>query len=299
MAFDTITYLNEAGVNYWDSGKNVSSGWTGVKCLFCDDRSNHLGISPDGNRIKCWKCGHKGNIINLIKKIENTNYGIAKSIYKKFSSDYLPIDEEEISTITKVELPSGVKPELEKMHRQYLRSRDFNPRLTQETFKLMAGGITGPFKYRIIAPVYENNRLVTLLGRDITNKSTLPYKNLSAAKSIIPAKHCIYNLDNVDDTAIIVEGITDVWRLGYYGVIATLGLVFTTSQINRLAARLRRCYIMYDSEPQAIKQAEELANLLSMAGVETIELLILSEGDPANLTENEVIDLRKSIFGKV
>ena len=299
MAFDTITYLNEVGVNYWDGGKNVSAGWTGVKCLFCDDRSNHLGISPDGNRIKCWKCGTKGSIIKFIERVDNINYGAAKSIYKKFSSDYIPTEEEDIPLITKVELPTGIKPNFEKMHRQYLRGRNFNPRLVKETFKLMAGGITGPFKYRIVAPVFENNRLVTLLGRDITNKSLLPYKNLSAAKSIIPAKHCIYNLDNVDDTAIVVEGITDVWRLGYYGVVGTLGLVFTTSQINRMAARLRRCYIMYDSEPQAIEQAEELANLLSMAGVETIELLVLSEGDPANLTENEVIDLRKSIFGKV
>ena len=295
--FDIYTYLNEVGINYWTEGRNISQGWTGVKCVWCNDRSNHLGISPNGYTLKCWKCGKKANIVEYIKTVENCNFNTAKSICKKFSSDYLPEAEEE-ERVHKVEFPLGIKDEFEKIHRVYLRKRKYNPRLLKETFHLMAGGVVGPFKYRIIAPVYEENKLVTFLGRDITNKAALKYKNLSNSKSIVAAKHCVYNLDNTDGTAIITEGITDVWRLGSYGVVATLGLVFTTAQVNRLAAKLNRCYIMFDSEPQAIKQAEELGNLLSMAGVDTVEVLELSEGDPADLTQNEVLDLRKSIFGK-
>ena len=299
MSFDSHSYLNEMGINYWTEGKNVSSGWTGVKCVWCGDRSNHLGISPDGFSLKCWACGQKKNMLQFIMAVEKCNFAAAKSIAKKYTSDYIDTTTVQEHGVSKVEIPTGVKPHLDKHHRKYLRKRNYHPRLIEDTFHLYGGGVIGPFKYRIVAPVYENNKILTLVGRDITDKSAIPYKNLSGKKSVLPAKHCVYNIDNIGDTAIIVEGITDVWRLGSYGVIATLGLVFTNAQINRIASKLKKAYIMFDSEPQAIRQAEELANLLHMQGVNTIEILELSEGDPADLTKDEVVGLRKSIFGGV
>lgn len=295
--FDAKEYFNETGINYWEEGKNISQDWVGIQCPFCDDRSNHLGITPDGIRYNCFRCGAKGSTVNLIKQLQKTSFKNAKALYNKYSTEIIYHDVD-YDPVTKVEWPVQVRDKLEIPHKKYLMKRRFNPKLLEKVFNLKCCMHSGIFKYRILIPVYMEGKLMTFIGRDITGRAFLPYRNLSMQESIKPAKQCVYNIDNVDDKAIIVEGVTDVWRLGCYGVIATLGLVFTTAQVNRIASQVRNAYIMYDSEPQAIHKAEELGNLLSMAGVEKIEVVSLSKGDPADLPPSEADQFKRSLFGK-
>ena len=71
--FDVRSWLEDQNISYSKEGKNISNGWIGINCVFCQDTSNHLGITPN-NRITCWKCGTKGDIVTLIKEVEQCSF---------------------------------------------------------------------------------------------------------------------------------------------------------------------------------------------------------------------------------
>jgi hypothetical protein len=56
---DIVELLEENNVRIWTRGNNVSKGWIGLNCPFCDDATNHLGIKLSDYRCRCWKCGKK------------------------------------------------------------------------------------------------------------------------------------------------------------------------------------------------------------------------------------------------
>jgi len=177
---------------------------------------------------------------------------------------------------------------------QYLFNRNYVPSQIEKLYGIKAVHMTGDFKYRIIVPIIQERRVVTYVGRDITGVSNLRYRNLKEELSILPAKECVYNIDAVGDTAIIVEGITDVWRLRY-NTVAMLGLMFTKTQVRKLSKKLKRAVLCYDSEPQAQEMAMALAEELSFAGVST-EILLIDKKDPGELAEEEAEEIRKELF---
>ena len=107
----------------------------------------------------------------------------------------------------------------------------------------------------------------------------------------------MYGLDEVDtDTLVVVEGITDVWRLGP-GAVATFGTGYKPSQI-LMMSQFERIFLLFDSEqddPNAIKRSEELANTLSSIGKE-VEIIELDEGDPGDLKQEDADHLMKDLL---
>jgi len=76
---DIIELLEEHDIQFWRTGKNVSRGWVGLQCPFCDDDSNHLGIHKKSLRCRCWKCGgHK--LINTLMEVLSIPFKEAKKI---------------------------------------------------------------------------------------------------------------------------------------------------------------------------------------------------------------------------
>jgi DNA primase len=121
------------------------------------------------------------------------------------------------------------------------------------------------------------------------------WRSLSNEESIIPPKHCLYNIDSVQDTAIAVEGATDVWRLGA-GAVATLGSRWTSQQVALLSG-LKNLFVMFDSESLAIEQAYRFAHAASSV-VRSVNVIELTEGDPADLSQDTVDNIRREIFGR-
>jgi DNA primase len=81
------------------------------------------------------------------------------------------------------------------------------------------------------------------------------------------------------------------------GCVATLSTNFTTAQINLLVKACDEVFIMFDSEAKdrnAPKQALSLANQLTGL-VKNVEILSLKDGDPADLTDEEALRIRKEI----
>ena len=293
--FNSTLYLEDKNILFHTEGKNVTEGWINIECLWCDDPSHHLGISPS-NLYHCWRCGLKGSAIDIVMKVENCSYGSALIVMENYE-DYLPgyvNQEEKTQGVSRIKFPSDMK-DLESLHRNYLIKRGFNPEELIEKYQLKACYLTGEFKYRIIVPVILDGRTVNFLGMDVTGQAKYRYKNNSNDNAIIPIKSLLYNLDSVQNTALIVEGITDVWRMGD-GTVATMSMEYTQEQILLLCRKkVKKAVVMFDGEELAIRKAYKLANALS-AAIPVVEVFELPSGDPAELSEKEVKNIRQKIF---
>ncbi len=291
--FDVRSWLESKGISYSGEGKNISNGWLGMPCIFCGNLGNHLGIGPN-NQINCWVCGKKGNIVDLIKEVENCGFKQALDIlneyqdytFKKLKQDILIRHNENI-------LPSEARDKFPNEYINYLVGRNFDPEIIIPKYKLLACPNFGDWAWRIIIPCYFNKSVVNFTAVDITGNKT-KYKHCPNNKAIIPMKNLLYNIDRVYQKAIIVEGTTDVWRIGD-GTIATMGIQFTTEQIKLLIQKnLKVIHIMFDAEKLAQLQAKKLAQALS--NFTNTNIITLPKGDPADLTNEEALAIRKEFL---
>jgi len=293
--FDVIAYLEDKGIEIVYSGKNVSSsgGWIGIQCPFCGDNSSHGGINLISKAYSCFRCGggtEKRSVLDLIQMLESCSKSKAWEITRKYQNLDSFHEEKEIIRASKIEMPSGVSKEFPDVHIEYLKKRGFDPKQVIDKYDLYAGKYTGFFKHRIVIPVYLNDQMVTLVGRDISGLADEPYKAWPSEQSKLSTKETLYNIDSIRKNVIIVEGILDVWRIGD-GAVATFGTKFTPKQLMLLKG-IEKAFVMYDAEAQ--KEAHKLAaSLYGLVGC--IEIMELSHGDPCDLTQYEVEELRKDI----
>ena len=116
-----------------------------------------------------------------------------------------------------------------------------------------------------------------------------------APPHVYPAKEVIYNLDSIHETAIICECVFDAWRFGAHGV-ATFGLQFTNRQTNALANRLKRAFIIFDTDPTAQKKGRELGAILAFQGVD-VEIVKVNEyKDPGELPQKLADEIKKELL---
>ena len=175
----------------------------------------------------------------------------------------------------------------------------FDPKKLIHEWNLKGTLFLGAYKFRIIAPIYFQGKLVSYQGRDITEKSPLRYKTCPKTLEILHHKHCLYGIDKAkSDYIVVTEGITDVWRLGP-GAVATFGIQWNLEQA-KLLMNYKRVFIMFDKQPQAKQQAEKLANFLALTSIEVHIITLDNSDDPAEMTQYEadklMTDLCNNIF---
>ena len=295
--FDVISYLEDRGISYSESGKNVTEGWLNITCPFpgCDDPSNHLGISLESKFFSCWICDAKGPVDKLIQELEDCSWIESQAILGQFIENPYKTLSKKRSTLkrdlrgrvteNKPDILSQFQTTFPKIHLKYFKSRNFDPDILIPKYKLQSSYTLGKYKFRIIAPIIINDEVVSFVGIDVTRKAKVPYKNASDEESIISTKDCLYNIDNVYDSVILVEGITDVWRIGK-GSVATLGKKVTTAQVNILVQKeIKNVFVLPDSD--AIDEWEKLSKQIAPL-FDHVELLELDSGDPADLTGEDL-----------
>lgn len=289
---DITRLLGDVGVPYWTAGKNVSEGWVSVSCPKCGDRSNHGAFSNNGRAFSCFRCG-KHSVVSVIA--DYTSWQEAYELIKEYSSVLLFNEGTQVDRATNVEWPPEGSVPMPSLHSEYLHKRGYDPKHLRDLYGVKCVYQGGPFKYRIIIPVYVNGRIVTYIGRDVTDKASLKYKNLAETKSILPAKEVVYNLDNVHETAIICEGIFDAWRFGAHGV-ALFGLQYTSAQTKALASRVKRAFTLFDNEPQAQAKARELGSELAFQGVEVENIELSGWNDPGELPQEMADEIKNELL---
>jgi hypothetical protein len=294
MGFDAMKFLEDYSIPNWDEGKNVSPGWRNIQCPFCSDHSNHGGFNPEGTYI-CWRCSYHP-LEDVISEILQVSYYEAIQIKKEYTTNTRTeiIKKMGIKHASSLSLP-GECTDLQKQHRDYLIKRKYDPDKLESKFKLRGTLHYGNYKFRIIAPIYLDGKLVSYQGRDITGKQSLRYKACKMTEEVIHYKHILYNADTVKDRGVIVEGITDVWRLGD-GAMATMGTGWTKEQALFIAKKgVKKVFILFDPGSFSTERANKLAWELSFLKVNSA--VIYREGsDPGDMPQDEADNFMREVM---
>jgi DNA primase len=308
---DVVRLLDEYGIEYSEQSSHKSKGWINVKCLFCDDHSDHLGINIEQGSFHCYICGTKGGKFDLIRAVSQVNdeeevVQIIRKFQMKDSSGSRISRTRSYSAPTrrnfavKCNLPTLATPFLPELHASYLRRRGFDPDYLTKKYNLHACYMSGDYKYRIIIPIYYEHKLVSFTSRDVTGIRVPKYLNSKISESILDPKSCIYNTDHLDKSMLVLEGPADVWRIGD-GAVCTFGTEVSEAQINLFAEiikrkEIRKIMVMFDPEPTATKKAKDLALVLSSFAKDVAVVEYESDKDPGDFMDEEVKQVRMTVF---
>lgn len=282
--------------------QHATRGWINVHCPFCGPANYHMGISEDGTACHCWRCGSRPRI-EVFSALLNLPISETREILREYAA--APLSPVRKNAEAKIRVrpfrfpqPSGA---LDTLHQDYLHRRGFDPERLERKWGLLG---TGPvsfldkisYAHRIIAPIRWKGEIVSFQARDITNRSRTKYLACPAERETVHHKDILYGKPEFWESAealIIVEGITDAWRLGSIA-LATFGIEFKTEQALEIA-RIgdKRFFIIYDNEPQAQEQARKLAVKLRALGRKAY--LHTVDSDPGDLSPADARYLVKEI----
>ena len=289
MGIEFQQFCDDNGIITVTEGRNVGLGWIHVPCPFCFDPSFHLGFSTEYNTFKCWRCGKHQPKKVLLRLTRNQTWS---EIYQK----YYNFNGNSVRTKKKRKAVCNVKfPEkfvrMRSEHKKYLHQRKYKTRILEDKYHLYGTSKYGKWKNRIIIPVYYDCRPVSFTARDITDRSEIRYKNCPKEFEGRSLKECLYGQEHcTKDQIIVVEGPTDVWRLGD-NAVGLFGIEYTKAQVQLLSA-YSKVFIMLD--PDASKKAEQLASDLALlTDVEIIDL----HCDPGDLTNAEALEIKRDLIG--
>src|SRR3989304_1899655 len=300
--FDVVSYLNNKGISF--NSERMDRGWIGISCLWCSDSGEHLGVNINSNFVSCWKCGKKGSIAKLVKAIENhVTFSETLEVIEKYQDfnrmGLFNLPEESNSKISHLKIPKNfIKlswPIVPDIVIKFLVKRGFDPEVFIRSREFYYGGHVGHFKFRLILPITLRGRLVTWVGRDVTGRSEIKYRNLEEEKSILPAKNTLYGFDEAPpgSNLLVVEGPIDQLKCGA-GSVATYGTAWTDRQVTLLRElNPQNVTILYDSEIEAQKSANRLARMIWWCPCEIV--MLNNVKDPGELTVEQGKELMGSL----
>ena len=292
--FNVERFLDDYDIPKFTEGKNCQPGWINIQCPFCDDDSNHGGFNLGQGYYNCWKCGGH-NLDLVVKELLGIRKGQAQDVVDEYSERIKKKKaKKKQAKAQEIILPPGCG-KMDNRHIRYLKKRYFDPGQLEQDWNLMGTREYGSYKFRIIAPIYRQGRLVSYQGRDITDKQKLRYKACAIENEVIHHKHILYGSDYVlHRKGIVLEGITDVWRMGK-GSVGTFGSTYTKQQIQEIYRIMDYAFILYD--PDAEDKADKMSWDLSMLGVEVEKIILYNIKDPALLNQREAERIRLDLIG--
>jgi len=302
--FDIIRFLEDTDIPYRLSGKNIGKGWVGFPCCFCGGRGYHGGVNLIHKMFSCWQCAESASPPKLVKQILNCSWAKAYNVVREYSGrntavlSWTPTDRERSQR--PVRLPALTGP-LSGPGKEYLISRGFNPGAVEAKYGIKETGPLGKYKFRLIIPIYFQKELVSFTSRDYTGRGEPKYKAQPIKEAMIPVKDCLYNIDSAKDKLLIVEGPMDAWRMGD-GAVALFGLHCSDAQQKILfqwwrhkprSSRKKKVILLLD--PGTRRAVDKLYYTLT-SFIRDIKIVELAGQDPAELTEEEAMNLKLQVF---
>jgi len=293
--------LNRLSIQYVTEGeKHCRPGWINLECPYCTGNPGyHLGFHIDAEYFNCYRCGGHP-VVETLSKLSNLSSSQVRSLIRQYGGKTrLAIKKDVIVRPRAFRFPSGTGP-LQPNHIAYLQKRNFDPEMLERIWGLKG---TGPiaeldkadYRLRIIIPIYWEGKIVSFQGRTISPNEPIRYKACLKVRERILHQHILYGKqEEWGDVGICVEGVTDVWRLGVKA-FAVFGIDYTSWQIREIAKHFKKVIILFDEDPQAVKQARRLMRELHMNRIEAHRVSI--KGDPADLSQAEADKLVKNLLG--
>ena len=293
---DWKQYFEDREITYHVEGeKNVSTGWTNIQCPFphCSDHSWHLGVNLASGMFNCYVCGSKGAPTKLVQALENCSWKKAKAIVKAYGGIGTSARQKRVLNrrVRGTEIPGSVEPTL--AHIEYLEGRRFDVEHLIREYHIRFTTHHPVYPWSIIVPVFYQGLAVTFTSRAVGEVEGR-WRHQQQEHLPIRINDVLYNAHTVKQSAVIVEGVTDAWRIGA-GAIALFSKNFTQKQIVRIRKlRLARAVVLFDADDSKQKRGLSLAEILSEF-IKDVRHIELSEGDPAELGNTHLIEIRRYI----
>lgn len=266
----------ENGIETRSAGEHhhATGDWIQVQCPFCAGGNFHLGYPGSGLTMSCWRCGTH----SLYEWLDAVGLDVRKFV-QTARLWYRPVRE---SDVKRSKLPRGVVP-LRDRHLKWLAGRGLDGKALSLQFELLGTEEVAECPWRIVAPVRdESGQLVGWTGRAVAKAA----KRWDSRGDIHKAG-CLYgdHLLTRRDRVVVVEGPSDVWRLGP-GAVATFGVAFSQEQVKRLV-KFTDVFILYDHDKAGWEASEKLANELSLY-VNVVNMSMpYNASDPGSLTAQQ------------
>lgn len=306
---DLVQLYKDYNVDFRTEGhKHCRPGWVNVECPFCTGNPGyHLGATLKGTIFRCWRCGWKPTRLALQKILNLPEATVNKLIIQYKGTIAQEYEKELEKTHETYSRPSNIIP-LKKSHAEYLSKRAYDPEEIVRKWGVMSTGHisllkteekTIDYSHRLFIPITWNGEEVSFQTREtIFSKIKQPVKYLACPEAVekMNHKHILYgNQNKWKDTGICVEGVTDVWRLGFNS-FATFGIEFKPYQVNQMM-HFKKVFIIFDDETQAQRQARELQFELSIRKIHSE--IIKIKGDPGGMPQDEADSLVRSLMRKI
>ncbi|MFH1448568.1 MAG: hypothetical protein ABIG39_06930 [Candidatus Micrarchaeota archaeon] len=290
-----IQLLEDHGVEYTKGGKHATKGWVQIDCPLCSGNPGfHGGFNTIQVYYHCWRCGWHPLVEVLVELLSTSVQEVRKLIatYKLLDGESLDPYEADNEDTEMFKLPAA-PIQIPQIATDYLASRGFTWEQIRE-WGVYATGFTGRYRLRLVAPISFGSHIVSFITRDVTGKAEAKYLPCPKEQEIMHHKHILYGMNRAPHkNIVVVEGVTDVWRLGP-GAVATLGIDYSPKQLLCLAQKFENIAIMFDSEEIAQLKAAKLSMELEGLGRKSI-VIKCSKDDPANLSREEAINVMENI----
>jgi hypothetical protein len=265
------------------------TGWIQLDCPFCgrDSHKFHLGFRESRGYFSCWKCG-KLSLKQTLLLLFEVSWAEAGQIALEVRESLPEFEEKVVQLPGKFQAPFGVGP-MGLRHRKYLQRRQFDPDEIEGTWKVQ-GLEAGPISWSLYIPIIFEGRAVSWTTRKIRDDVEQRYCSARPDQERIDHKRILYGWDYVQHSVLVLEGPTDVWRIGR-GAVGTFGTAFKVNQVYLLSQIPRRT-ICFDNSDAAQQRAEELAELLSPFPGRT-RIVQMDADDPGSASPREVRQLRR------
>jgi hypothetical protein len=185
-----IELLDKFEIPFWLEGNNVSVDSINIKCPFCDDSSNHLGIFNITGIFNCWRCGAKGHFSYLLSVLTHLSY---EECQKLLELNVVNFKESAVQTIENIISPGKERDKivsqevgLPKYFEFVNKDTDFpllemymkRRKIDLDTLIKYGCGIcqVGKYMNRLIIPVIFQGRIVSFQAADMTGRGEIKYK---------------------------------------------------------------------------------------------------------------------------
>ena len=269
-----------------------------VRCPWLDHPThNHCYVNPVKQKFICHYCGERGLLKRLLKKYEVDGEVDQLDEVEREQPDLI-----DFSQFAKVTGGDGL---MNQLAFSYLKDRGLSNEEIR-TYDLRFSG-EGRFYGRVILPTYENGKLVNFIGRSFMDCVQPKYMFPRKGETLLTSREAIFGyheaVNNPLSRMVIVEGIFDaiaVNRMDWRGRVRGLAILsshISPGQLHKLLLLPKKDLYIVCLDPDAHKETIALAKTLNIEyGRENVKVVLLLEGDPASIPEDEFIEYLDSVI---
>jgi hypothetical protein len=299
--FDIESFVYDKFSDIISTTNSVGEREFRVDCINgCADKK--LYINSKTGRAQCFKCGLKlRTVFNLIEAVTGASKAEIIKMIEEGSTFSATADRERFEQKILAKLfPVKASPSVCKMpidakpvigNKSYIGERAnkwLNGRgLSDEDIKFYNIQVcaSGPYKNRVILPIYQGGQLVYFNARAIGN-AELKVKNPEKGADFVGKSELVFNIDTAKEyrVGVLMEGFFDAVVTGP-NAMAVMGKFVSEAQLYQIInAEFEELIIMFDADAHehTLQAAETLSKFM------IVKVVLLPESDPADLGRSAV-----------